>query len=214
MTTEFAKMEAQHARNMAKLEAEHYYDIGDLKSVYAPTSDPVFLPNTGWKRCPAPWSTLYVSFTGQVRGTKGYVLKLHTNNAGYAMVAVCDSGKTTTSTAHKMTALAWVKNDDPAHKRVVDHKDDNKLNNNADNLAWLTYSENLTKAHRMNQMAGKNSKNVGLKIIKVDADGTRTAYKSASAAGKDNGLSAVSVTGNAKGQLKLNKPYHFELAQK
>lgn len=48
-------------------------------------------------------------------------------------------------TAHKLVALAWVDNDDYIVKNVVDHIDNNKLNNNANNLQWLSESGNQVK---------------------------------------------------------------------
>jgi hypothetical protein len=54
--------------------------------------------------------------------------------------------------AHRLVAEYFVKNDDPEHKTFVHHKDENKLNNNADNLEWVTPSQNsqehLTKVPR------------------------------------------------------------------
>ncbi len=49
---------------------------------------------------------------------------------------------------HRLVALAWIKNDDPVHKVVVNHIDGhgNPLNNAAANLEWTTYKENSDHA--------------------------------------------------------------------
>lgn len=39
---------------------------------------------------------------------------------------------------HRIVAQAFVENDDPVHKREVNHKDENKENNEATNLEWCT----------------------------------------------------------------------------
>lgn len=188
MTTEFAKMEAQHARNMAKLEAENYYEIGDLKSVYAPTSDPVFLPNTGWKRCPAPWSTLYTNYNGQIRGAKGYVLKLHTNNAGYMLVnAPDDTGHRTSTTAHRLVALAWIAN--PQHLSDVDHIDNDRTNNVVSNLRWLSHQDNL---HGRNTSTSQGRPVAVHEVATGNLVGQFTSVKQAS---EETGVSSSTIRG-------------------
>lgn len=43
---------------------------------------------------------------------------------------------------HRIVALTWVKNDDPVHKTEVNHKDEDKENNEASNLEWCTRKYN------------------------------------------------------------------------
>lgn len=216
---DYVKAQREHNKKMIDAGATTIYDVGDLTSIYSENREKygAFEPHAGYKQCQAPYEKQYASYDGKVIGASGQERVTHINNAGYEVISsvIVDNAKQpTTTTVHKLVST-WLENDDRENKRVVDHKDDNKLNNCADNLQWLTYSQNLTKSHRMKQMAGhKGAKNKGVPVVKVDNDGTRTAYKSASAAAKGNNLSAVSVTGNAKGQLKLDRPYHFELSER
>ncbi len=46
---------------------------------------------------------------------------------------------------HRLVAMAWVENDDYLTNNIVDHKDNNKLNNHKDNLQWTSNSGNVAK---------------------------------------------------------------------
>ena len=43
---------------------------------------------------------------------------------------------------HRLVAMAYIKNDDPIHKREVNHIDEDKENNAASNLEWCTRKYN------------------------------------------------------------------------
>lgn len=57
---------------------------------------------------------------------------------------------------HRHVAELFVPN--PDNKPVVNHIDGNKLNRHADNLEWLTYSENTKHAHATGLIKPKNNK--------------------------------------------------------
>ena len=67
-------------------------------------------------------------------------LTLRTNNHGYKMVGLGDKGKTKIFLVHRLVATAFIKN--PNNYPIVNHKDENPLNNHADNLEWCNYSHN------------------------------------------------------------------------
>ena len=97
-----------------------------------------------------------ISNQGRVRHDKrNHIRKIFIDKDGYEIVALQKNGKPITRRVHKLVALAFVPN--PLNKPCVDHIDTNKLNNNADNLRWVTQRENcnnpLTKLHKVE--AGK-----------------------------------------------------------
>ena len=49
---------------------------------------------------------------------------------------------------HKITALAFLKNNDFEIKCIVDHLDDNIYNYLPDNLEWVSHSENLRRTYK------------------------------------------------------------------
>lgn len=69
---------------------------------------------------------------------------------GYASVRLLDylrwQGKETQVSLHKLVAMAWVSNNDYVNKNVVDHIDEDKLNNNASNLQWISNATNQVKS--------------------------------------------------------------------
>lgn len=63
-----------------------------------------------------------------------------------------DDGTQTIALRHRLVALAWVEN--PLNLPIVNHKDENKLNCEADNLEWCTSNYNNT----YNDINKKNQK--------------------------------------------------------
>lgn len=92
-----------------------------------------------------------ISNQGRVRHDKrNRIRKLFIDKDGYEIVVLQKNGKSITRRIHKLVAITFVPN--PLNKPCVDHIDTNKLNNNANNLRWVTQWENcnnpLTKLHK------------------------------------------------------------------
>ena len=79
-------------------------------------------------------------------------------NSGYCAISVC--GKSTL--VHRIVAESFVFN--PNNFPEINHKDENKLNNSADNLEWCTksYNQNYGSASQR-----KRSK-TGIPVIQID----------------------------------------------
>lgn len=79
----------------------------------------------------------------------GRVLSLYTmawmrptlcKSTGYMQVSVCEQGMKRTAYVHRLIALAFVPRGQEA--TCVNHKDENKTNNEASNLEWVTPAAN------------------------------------------------------------------------
>ena len=99
------------------------------------------------------WEGLYeVSNTGLVRTLqlrKG-ILKPSITPDGYLRVGLHDRKlkRRKTACVHRLVAEAFLPEWITGQKIEVNHIDGNKLNNSADNLEWVTHSENLLHAYK------------------------------------------------------------------
>jgi hypothetical protein len=98
----------------------------------------------------------YVNRAGDVKSTKQKIeriLKLKFHRAGYPMVKLTQrigKGKVIDVCVHKLVAFAFLgKPPKPYGKGknccIIDHIDEDKTNPSADNLRWVSWTENNTK---------------------------------------------------------------------
>ena len=107
-----------------------------------------------WKEI-AGYEGLYeVSDIGMVKSFKygkERILKPGKNNKGYLQVCLSKDGKHKTLTVHRIVAEAFIPN--PDNLDTVNHKDEDKTNNFASNLEWMSMKDNINY--------GTHSKRVG-----------------------------------------------------
>lgn len=75
------------------------------------------------------------------RTCRGTLRKQNKNKNGYMYVNLSRGGKARNYCVHRLVATAFV--DNPEQKPTVNHKNENKLDNRASNLEWMTLQENL-----------------------------------------------------------------------
>lgn len=105
---------------------------------------------------------------------RGKILSPGYDGQGYPFVSLSSNNKQTLRHVHRLVALAFVENPKPDEYGIVNHKDENPKNNNADNLEWCTYSYNLTYGTAQERRTYTRRKN----IEEQKKNGTRKTWKS------------------------------------
>lgn len=77
-------------------------------------------------------------------------------NGGYYRVMISIKGKVKYVLVHILVALSFV--DNPENKEQVNHINGNKLDNRAENLEWVTQSENMLHAYNLGLQKPKSVK--------------------------------------------------------
>lgn len=113
-----------------------------------------------WKNIVEYEGVYQISNKGNVRNTRtGRKLKVFNTGLGYMGVNLCLYGKYKTYLIHRLVGVHFVPN--PYNKPEVNHIDEDKVNNNADNLEWCTRKENINHGTRNTRA----SKNISKKVI-------------------------------------------------
>lgn len=84
-----------------------------------------------------------VSSFGNVKSVnrkKQILLKLKKNKEGYCRVGLSKNKKQKWFSVHKLVAMAFLENVE--NFPCINHKDENKLNNQVENLEWCSYKYN------------------------------------------------------------------------
>lgn len=79
------------------------------------------------------------------------------NVHGYAIIKLMKGGKDITYRVHRLVAMAFVPN--PEKLPCINHKDEDKLNNNPNNLEWCD--------NRYNNNYGTRNKRISKSVTKV-----------------------------------------------
>ena len=137
---------------------------------------------------------------------KGKVLKPSIVN-GYYHVALLDHQKHKTAKVHRLVAMAFVSG--YFEGADVNHIDENKLNNRADNLEWCTRQHNNTHGSRT-EKATAHCRAIRRGVVQMDLNGNIIeTFNSARHAEKVTGISCASIYNACVGKVKTAKGYRW-----
>lgn len=97
---------------------------------------------------------IQVSTHGRIKSNNRLLKGSLSSQTGYIIISISNNKIRKNESVHKLVAKCFL--DNPNNKEIVNHKDQNKKNNNVDNLEWCTRSENATHFY----------KGTGLKLCK------------------------------------------------
>lgn len=121
--------------------------------------------------------------------------------SGYMFVRLCKNGKVKNMFVHRLVAQTYVENKKCCP--VINHKDENPLNNNVNNLEWCTIQYNINYgSHNENVSKSKNKPCICIELDKI--------YKSPLVASKELGIHYSRVTQCCRDCDKSVNGYHFK----
>ena len=102
---------------------------------------------------------------GGLYHVKGRILKPKIEKDGYFRISLTKNGIKKYYRLNRLVAQAFIPN--PNNYPIVNHKDENKLNNNADNLEWCTQKYNVNYGNAIN----KKKEKLSIKVNQYDLNG-------------------------------------------
>lgn len=106
------------------------------------------------------------------------ILKQTKDKDGYLSVILCKKGKIQKFRVHRLVAMAFIKN--PSNLPLINHKDQDKQNNNVNNLEWCTAKYNVNYGNSLQRSGEKrrNTPSLSKPIIMIYDDGKSRTFPS------------------------------------
>ena len=183
-----------------------------------------------WKDIEGYFGLYQVSNMGRVKSLErtvryngGYykkserILKAHDNGHGYLHVGLCKDGKVKNCYVHRLVADAFCEN--PMGYNEVNHKDENKLNNKADNLEFCSHSYNNTYNDKAKKVGKKlaekliNNPKLSKPVIAIHKiNGLILEFPSVSEASRVTGTNLSNISQCCQGKMKSAGGYYWHYA--
>ena len=139
------------------------------------------------------------------KARKEKILKVKKNTTGYLYLSLYKNNVSKNYLLHRLVAKAFLEN--PNNYPCINHKDENKENNNINNLEWCTYLYNSRYGTRTERI-------VKSRLISIYCLETNKCYNSIKQASEKLNLDSSKIVKVLKGRQKQTKGYTFRYANK
>ena len=139
--------------------------------------------------------------TGTVRN-----LYLKPQNEGYLLVELANKGKTHTFSVHRLVANHFVSG--YREGMVVNHLNEVKTDNRAENLEWCTHRENCTYGTSLE----RSSRNRKKPIEQIDKNGKVVCVWAGAVDAESHGFDRKTISACCIGKVKFHKGYMWRYA--
>lgn len=131
----------------------------------------------------------------------------------YLLVSLLKDGEKKHFLVHRLVALAFIPNDDPEHKTQCNHINEDRLDNRACNLNWMTPKENTNWGTGIERCHQKQINKHNSKPVKqLTIDGTLICIWSSAMEAQRNGFFQSKVCSCCQGLSKTHKGYKWQYA--
>lgn len=176
-----------------------------------------------WKDIPIANGAYQISNLGRVKSVQRVarngrtinerILKTRINKRGYEYVCIQADGKRTAIKIHREVAKAFIQN--PFCYKEVNHKDENKVNNRAENLEWCDRTYNARYGTAIKRAADKRRENHVKRINQYDINGKfLRSWKSPVYVERESGkkMRATNIIACCKGKYHTSYGYVWKYA--
>jgi hypothetical protein len=161
-----------------------------------------------WKHIKGFEEYYLISDIGQVWSIRSEkVLKAKIDRYGYEVVVLSVDGIPHYKYVHRLVAQAFIPN--PNHIPTVNHINEVKTDNRAENLEWLSVKDNVNYGTRNEKMSDTKSK---LPVEQILLDGSTVRYKGAKDASRKTGINPCCIAKCCKNIRKTAGGYKWRYA--
>lgn len=159
-----------------------------------------------WRDIPETYGLYQVSNLGRVKSLHHFhgffekIMRFDETDGGYYQVTLSVFGKKARYKVHRLVAMLFIPN--PLNLPQINHKNENKKDNRAENLEWCDAKYNVNYGTSL----ARRIETIGKKVLCHE---TGKRFPSCAETGRQMGIDYSHIAKCCRGILKHYKGYHF-----